>query len=222
MPKNTINRPALVDPLPVDCNPTIHLGHLALRLGQVDRVTYHRDGVTRESDTDHTVMLGLVAVDFASRYMPSLDLGLIAILSLVHDLPEVYAGDTSTLRITAEQRAAKRLREEDARRQLTHELPSDSILPEMMELYEKRACREVRYVWAMDKLLPKITHILNDGVTLREQGMTPELLQARYAEQLEELAPHVHDFPELLTLRAQLIYWLIVHGLHPPFKTVDR
>ena len=72
----------------------IALGRLALRFGRVDRITYHDDGVTAESDTDHTVMLGLIACAFAAAHLPDLDVGLIAEFAPVHDLVEVYAGDT--------------------------------------------------------------------------------------------------------------------------------
>src|SRR4051812_28867071 len=93
----------------------IYLGELILAFGKVDRGTYHPDGVTPESDTDHTVMLGILACAFADVFAPELDRGKIAQFALVHDLAEVYAGDTLTLRtLTEEQKLEKEERELEA------------------------------------------------------------------------------------------------------------
>src|SRR6266550_2347186 len=87
------------------------LARLSLRFSRVDRLTRHEDGVRLETDSDHTIMLSLIACSLASKYLPHLNTGLLAQLSLVHDLPEAYAVDTPTLRITAEEREAKHERE---------------------------------------------------------------------------------------------------------------
>lgn len=78
-------------------NKIIELGRLCLQFGRVNRATYHEDGIRPETDTDHTVMLGVITCAYAAAYDPRLDLGLVAQFALVHDLVEVYAGDTNTL-----------------------------------------------------------------------------------------------------------------------------
>jgi 5'-deoxynucleotidase YfbR-like HD superfamily hydrolase len=190
----------------VDAQAVIDLGELSLAFGRVDRVTYHPDGKTLESDTDHTVMLGLVACAFASRYLPELDLGAIAQFALVHDVVEVYAGDTSTLRIDGDGKAAKKAREAAAQRRITQEFHKRlPWLPSMISLYEAQHLPEARYVRALDKLLPKITHILNDRVTIREHGMSHVELTRRYEEQFYEIFQYAGDFPPLLHLREELV-----------------
>jgi hypothetical protein len=67
------------------------------------------------------------------------------------------------------------------------------------------ACPEARYVKALDKLLPKITHMLNDLATIHEQGIPDEILAARYHAQRDELRGYATDFPALLGLHAELI-----------------
>jgi 5'-deoxynucleotidase YfbR-like HD superfamily hydrolase len=186
----------------IDAEAVVDLGHLALAFGRVDRITYHEDGVTPESDTDHTVMLGLVACAFAARHLPDLDLGRVAQYALVHDLlvhdlVEVSGGDTPTLRISAHQKAVKRERERLALERIGREfalrLP---WLPDTIHRYERQGDPEARYVKALDKLLPKITHLLNGGVTLRQQAMGRDELAARYAAQGVELLGYAADFPE--------------------------
>lgn len=184
----------------------VRLGRLALAFGRVDRITYHEDGRTFESDTDHTVMLGLIGCAFAARHLPDLDLGLVAQYALIHDLAEVYAGDTPTLRITEDLLSAKASREARARDRITAEFGGTlPWVPEVIEAYERWATPEARYVKAMDKLLPKITHILNGGRTFRDMGMDRAELVARYGTQLEELRGYAADFPPLFDLREELI-----------------
>jgi 5'-deoxynucleotidase YfbR-like HD superfamily hydrolase len=189
-----------------DVDAVIDLGRLSLAFGRVDRITYHEDGVTPESDTDHTVMLGLVACAFAARHLPDLALGRIAQYALVHDLVEVYAGDTPTLRISTAERASKQERERAALERIEREF--GGRLPwvaETIRRYEARQDPEACYVKALDKLLPKITHLLNGGVTLHEQGMGREELGARYAAQGLELLGYASDSTPLLEMRTALV-----------------
>lgn len=173
----------------VDVDTVVRLGGLALKFGQVNRATFHSDGRTPESDTTHTVMLGLVACAFAQKYLPQLDVGLIAQRALVHDLVEVYAGDTNTLRtLTPEQKEDKEKRERFAFFQITQEYASS--LPwvvDTLRAYEWSITPEDRYVRTMDKVLPKITHLLNDCAGLHEDGITPEELRSRFREQIADL-----------------------------------
>jgi putative hydrolase of HD superfamily len=185
----------------------VRAGRLVLAFGRVDRKTYHPDAKTRESDTDHTVMLGIIGCGLAAEYFPQLDLGLIAQLALVHDVVEAYAGDTNTLRMpTAEAKAEKEHREAAAFRRINQEfLELMPWLPVTITAYETRSMPEARFVKALDKLLPKVTHLLNGAATITEQGMTREELAARYTAQIAELEQYASDFPELFELREVLV-----------------
>lgn len=186
----------------------VELGDLALRLSRVERITFHPNGRRPETDSDHTVMLGLIAPAFAHRFLPQLDLGLIAQFALIHDLVEAYAGDTPTLNLTEEGYALKRMKEQLAANRITEEyLDSFPWIVRMLTIYELQQEPEARYVRAMDKLLPKVTHILNQGATFSTVNgkMHQEALVIRYARQLNELEEYASDFPPLFELRAQLI-----------------
>jgi putative hydrolases of HD superfamily len=185
----------------------VDVGRLALLFGRTDRITYHEDGVTAESDTDHTVMLGLVACALARHVRADLDIGLVAQYALVHDLVEAYAGDTNTLRVLDEAGRADKARREAAAYQRIAAEFGDTLpwLPATIAEYERRATPEARYVKALDKLLPKVTHIGNGLATIREQGMDAGELQARYTAQIEELRAYAADFPALFELRAELV-----------------
>lgn len=184
----------------------IALGQLSLAFGRVNRITFHQDARTPESDTDHTVMLGLTACALAARER-DLDVGMVAQFALVHDLVEVYAGDTPTLRaLAADAKADKRAREHAAFLRIKAEF-GDVLwwLPETLANYENQLSREARFVRALDKLLPKITHLSNQCATLRAQGVGYDELVARYELQEKELLEYAADFPALMAMRADLV-----------------
>lgn len=185
----------------------LDLARLALQFGQIDRTAvYHPDGVTPESDTDHTVMLGWAACSLAARCYPHLDLGLIAQFALVHDAPEVYAGDTQTLRIDAEGRAAKAAREAAAIDRLDDEF-GDRLpwFPEAIRLYEAQQLPEARFVRGLDKVLPKLVHLLDGCAGLREFGVNRTELRATFDTQATDMNRYVGEFIALMDVRAELV-----------------
>jgi putative hydrolase of HD superfamily len=191
----------------------IHLGELAMAFGEINRTAcYHPDQRTKESDTDHTVMLGWLACAFASKFFPDLDVGLVAQYSLVHDAVEVYAGDTQTLRISEQERAAKKARETDSADRLMQEfgglLP---WFPYMIESYERQDTAEARFVRAFDKSLPKIVHLLDHMVGLREFGITRDELETTLANQTIDVARYAGEFGMLMEIRVELTERLLAH-----------
>jgi 5'-deoxynucleotidase YfbR-like HD superfamily hydrolase len=185
----------------------IDLGRLALAFGRIDRTAcYHPDGLTRESDSDHTVMLGWIAPALSARCFPQLDAGLIAQFALIHDMPEVYAGDTPTLRIDAAGREAKAERERAAIDRLYEEFEMRlPWLPFMLTLYEEQILPEARFVRGLDKCLPKIVHLLDGAQGLREQGMSSAELADVFERQRADMEGYVGEFAELMALREELV-----------------
>lgn len=167
----------------------VPLADLALKFGRVSRATQHPDG-TPESDTTHTVMLGLIAMELAPFERVNLDTyGGIALkldvakvlrFVLVHDLVETYAGDTPTAVPLGEDAALdKAWREQRALQRITRELTVGEYPAEtgartafILQDYERQDTFEARWVRVLDKLMPKLTHILNGGAALPAQGVT--------------------------------------------------
>ncbi|MEK7144714.1 MAG: HD domain-containing protein [Patescibacteria group bacterium] len=185
----------------------IRLGQLVLRFGKTNRGTLYEDGTTPESDTDHTVMLGLVACAYAEQAAPHLDKGKIAQFALVHDLVEAYAGDTLTLKhMTEADKKEKTERESAALEHIRKEI--GTALPwvhQTIEEYESLATPEARFVKMMDKSMPSITHILNGGVAIYKQGYTLETLKPlREKHHKDWVTTYAHDQPEALKLFDEL------------------
>ena len=165
------------------------LAQMTLRFARVDRVTLYEDGTTLESDTDHTVMLSLSACALASALIPELDIGKVAQYALVHDLVEVYAGDTPTFGVSLNNKQAKDAREHQALLQIKKEFAGTfPWIAETIERYESLKDSESRFVKTLDKAMPKLTHILNHGAYYKKEGKTKNDLEKFYRSQYVELS----------------------------------
>lgn len=175
----------------IDLYRAVYVARIAMQFGQIRRVTLHPDG-ERESDTTHTVMLALLAIEFAP--LVGVDPGLAAMFAVVHDLPEVYADDTNTARgLTPEQAAAKAEREAAAMERLNAE-QGDASWFDLLRRYEVQAEPAARLVRYLDKVTPKLTHYLNRGAALRAMGLTAAEVHEKHATQGGQLAA---QYPEM-------------------------
>lgn len=170
-------------------NKMVELGQLSLLFARVNRATYHEDGVTQESDSDHTVMLGVCACAFASEYDKSLDLGKVAQFAFIHDLVEAYAGDTNSLGMVEDVKKVKEEREHDAFLRIKKEF--ENIFPwihSTIEDYESLGSKEAKFIKAFDKIMPKVTQVLNQGTQFRALNRKKEELEAIHQKQLIEMS----------------------------------
>lgn len=189
----------------------VELSQLCLQFARVNRVTYHEDGKRFESDSDHTVMLGIVACAFAEQFEPNLDRGLIAQYALVHDFVEVYAGDTCTINATGEQFVDKAAREAVALDKLRAQF--SGIFPwliAIIESYDSLASPEARFIKTLDKVLPKITHALNKGAALIDHGVAFGDIDRINGQQLLKICnTYGHDQIEAIRLYTGVHEYLV-------------
>ena len=212
---HTDNKPCIVCVQPIGPRTTqkvIELAQLCLRFGRVERVTYHEDGKRLETDTDHTVMLAVIACAFAERInaedarFPRYDVGLVAQFAIVHDLVEAYAGDTNTLDSTGGATRTKEAREAAALARIRSEFAADfPWLTDTIDEYESLISPEARFVKALDKVLPKITHLLNGGATLRQHGVDASNIDAVNGSQVAKMrVTYAADQPAVMALYADV------------------
>ncbi len=171
----------------------VELGRLALLFARKNRVTLHEDGVTPESDTDHTVMLGFVACSVA-RELEVYNPGRVAELTLVHDIVEAYVGDTNSFDISDEARAAKKQREHEGLQRMRRDFGEDSWLIQTLLAYEAQEEPEARLVRFLDKAMPKINHMLNHCASIKAMGKTHDDLVRAHQTQLQEL---IEEYPDI-------------------------
>lgn len=175
------------------------LARLSLQFGQVDRVTLYPDKKTFESDTDHTFMLGMFACVLQEHCAPELDRGKIAEYALIHDFVEVYAGDTVSLGL--HDKSAKEAREHQAFLRIKNEY--DATFPwigETIEKYESLIEPEARFIKVLDKLVPGITHQLNDGYAFEMINVPVEDIMKQKEAQLAWVKETAREWPILIDL----------------------
>ncbi len=185
----------------------VRIAWWVMKLGEVRRATLHPDGTTAETDTTHSVMLALIAWRMATLSNegplmedpnhPPLDTEMVLLFALVHDLPEALAGDVNTARgLTKAQRLAKRRAEEQAIVGMRRDVPELAVL---VERYERQKEPEAQFVRYLDKVMPKLTHLMNDGEAIRADNIDlPELMRL-HCTQGERLQ---RQMPEQDTARA--------------------
>lgn len=187
-------------------NGLIDIGKMIFAFARVKRVTLHPDGITPESDTDHTVMLSVCACALAQKLYPYLDLGKVAQFSIIHDLIEVYAGDTNTFNLSEEGKKQKEEREEAALIKIKKEF--DDAYPwigSTIEQYESLATDEAQFVKVVDKIMTKLTHRMNTGAYLKKEKKTKEETLRHYDTQAATLEEKYGEkFPEVIKILKNL------------------
>lgn len=149
---------------PITVAEILTLTRQTLRLGEIERVPTHPDGLRHETDSTHSVMLALVSAVAASRM--GLDPGRAALLALLHDMPEVYAGDTDTsLGLSEAAQQDKDQREFKATLQLNREWDTLPLLYGLLADYQRGLSAEAQVVGLMDKALPKAVRVVGRQVT---------------------------------------------------------
>lgn len=177
---------------------SLAIARLALRFGRVARATFHEDGLRAESDTDHTVMLQLLALELAMSH-PEWELRIdrLMVLALVHDLPEAEVGDVSTFEALSEvAKAEKATREREGIERIR--VGVSARLAAEVEAYELQVEPEARFLRYLDKVLTRLTHALNGGARARREGKTLEWTRARNLDHGRELAQAYPDWSDRL------------------------
>lgn len=126
-----------------------------------------------ENDAEHSWSVALLACMLAPHVDPKLDVGKICQFGVVHDMAEVYAGDTSTFAEEAEH-ATKDEREQEAVRRIAVNFAAFPWLAETLEAYERQDTDEAKFARAVDKIIAIYLDYINEGLYYRENGHTSE------------------------------------------------
>lgn len=167
---------------------------------QVERVIYANGTDRLENDSEHSYHLAMLAWYIADSGKLDLDKNLIIKYALVHDLVEVYAGDTYIYSEDREHTESKIDREHQALIRLKKEFPLSEDMFSAIDRYEKREDRESRFVYALDKVQPIIQTYLDSGRIWKEKRITWEML-FEYKTDKVALSPEIKPyFDELMAL----------------------
>ncbi|HEX9594971.1 MAG TPA: HD domain-containing protein [Candidatus Saccharimonadales bacterium] len=187
--------------------PVLELGRLCMKFARTDRLIHSdRDG-TPESDTDHTFMLALISGAIAADYLPELDHTKVIEFALIHDLPEVIAGDVATINISDEDYQAKQAKEEEAIEILGQAFDTDfPWITKTIRDYESLDTPEARFVKIMDKVMPSILHFDNGGFSLAFHGVeTVEKVDSSTQKTTARIEAYNYDQPLATNLWQEFI-----------------
>ncbi len=148
-------------------------------LKRVYRAGYLADGSRRESDAEHMWHLAIYALALQGEIGFEVNLGRVLTLVLVHDLVELYAGDTYAYDTRGVKDQAER--EEAAARALFGKLPSrvDDRFYAAWREFEEGLTPEGRFAKALDHLQGFAQNVVSKGKSWRENGITRERTSLR-------------------------------------------
>lgn len=180
-----------LDPLLKRVNALSKLSDLYSAFMKVERATY-RDG-RPETDGEHTLHAMFLAVAYTAQYHLEFDPGEVALLVMIHDLDEVYAGDVNSLTADAQEMNQKELNEERDRRILREELRDSPYILNLLERYWRQEEPIVKYVRAIEKFDPSFSHRRDGGRAIRAMGIETKeqyfKLDAEAVKRMAEYAP---------------------------------
>ncbi|HEX4062896.1 MAG TPA: HD domain-containing protein [Streptosporangiaceae bacterium] len=133
----------------------------------------------RENDAEHSWHLALMAAVLAEHADEEIDVGHVIQLVVVHDLVEIYAGDTFLY--DDAMAASQRERETAAAVRLFGQLPPDQAawMRALWDEFEARQTPESRFAKAMDRLEPMLLNWMARGGTWEAPGVTAADVRTR-------------------------------------------
>lgn len=143
-----------------------------------------------ENDAEHSWSLAVLACSLAPYIDKTLDIGLVAQFSLVHDLVELYAGDISVWAHSSEL-SQKDNKEIDAFEVIKTRFGHFTWLIETIEAYERLDTNEARYVKAMDKYIALCIRTMDEGRFYKQHKITKEKFEKKLKTHRKKA--HVHS-----------------------------
>lgn len=156
---------------------------------EIERVVLTRGSERYENDSEHSFQLAVVAWYIIDSEKLDLDIGKVLKYSLVHDLVEVYAGDTFAFDKDQSLHDSKKERERLAYEKLKQEYAEFPDMTEMILSYEEMIDEEARFVYALDKIVPMMNMYLDGGRTWQRRGIT---LTDHIKNKTPKVAAHPH------------------------------
>lgn len=144
----------------------------------ITRQTLLSDGKRRENDAEHAWHLAMMVLLLGEYANKKIDLLHTVSMVLIHDLVEIYAGDTFAY--DEEGKKTQRQREEAAANRLFALLPEDQgrQMRDLWEEFEAAKTPEAAFARTMDNLQPTMLNAATDGAAWQEHGTRlSEILQ---------------------------------------------
>lgn len=151
----------------------------------VGRQTYLSDGIRKENDAEHAWHMAVMTFLLSEYANEDIDVLKTMTMLLIHDLVEVYAGDTYAYDENAKQ--TQRERELQAADRLFAILPEDqgAKLRAIWDEFEARETPEAKFARTMDNVQPVMLNAATDGKSWAERGVKLSQILGRNAHTAE-------------------------------------
>ena len=156
------------------------------KVKNIFRRTFIADGSRHENDAEHSWHLGIMAFMLSEYVKEDIDINKVIKMVLIHDLVEIYAGDTFAFDEKAME--GKEEREREAANKLFSILENDQK-EEFIDLWEEfEACEtnEAKYGAMLDRLQPLLLNYATDGGSWREHKISADQVYKRNEITLNE------------------------------------
>ena len=158
------------------------------KVKNVMRRTLLIDGSRRENDAEHSWHLAIMAM-LLTEYAEDKNFTLDRVLKMVivHDLVEIYAGDTFAFDVQGN--IEKEEKEKKAADKLFGQLPEDQAkqFRKLWEEFDEAKTPDARYAAALDRLQPFIHNLCTEGHTWVQAKVNKEQVYKRSGLSMEVL-----------------------------------
>lgn len=177
------------------------------KMTAISRRTMLLNKSRRENDAEHSWHIAVMAMLFKDYAPEGCDVARAVQMCIVHDLVEIYAGDTFAYDVSAN--LGKEEREKAGADRLFGELPEQlgKQFRLLWEEFDKMETPDAKYAAAMDRLQPFLHNTLTDGQTWKEGKPSVDMVEKRLGPALE-LIPEIKGWYDANIERAKKEGWL--------------
>ena len=166
---------------------------------EIDKMTsiYRRtllvSGERRENDAEHSWHIAVMALLFKEYCIEEPDVEHAIKMLVVHDLVEVYAGDTFAY--DDKGNASKEEREKEAANKLFSQIPPEqgTEIRSLWEEFDAAETVDAKYAACLDRLQPSLHNTLTEGHTWKEGHTRREQVEKRM-KIIKDFMPAVYEW----------------------------
>ncbi len=185
------------------------------KLKSVTRKVRPRGLPRYENTAEHSWQITLLALSLAQFAAQPVDIDRVIRMLLVHDIGEIDAGDTIVFAEHGweQQKAA----EQRCVRRIFALLPDDTGSPllALWQEFDEARTADARFAHAIDRAMPVLLNLANDGGSWRENRIPCERVLARIAPEIQAGCPALWSYLEDRLQKARRAGWFGMETASP-------
>ena len=185
-----------------DFNNLLKFADFLNRFRTIERTILVNGSDRMENDSEHSFNMAMLGWYINTTYKLSLDTEKLLKYALVHDLVEIYAGDTYIYSTDQKFVDSKKEREDEALFKIKENFVEFAELASLIEIYNKKNDRESKFIYALDKIEPILNIYLDKGETWKKLDITLDMLVENKTNKVS-IDPTIKDIFDQLLLRLQ-------------------